>query len=116
MRLITARIDAMLSGCFEYYMCMLPVVFETQTWYKRKLIKNTDKYYFHQSPTQWSPLTSRIDIWQLLAVLQESCKTNLCSRLCFLEITFLFVYIFSCDIKYNIIIWGDNTVWNRQYI
>jgi len=31
MRLITARIDAMLSGCFEYYMCMLPVVFETQT-------------------------------------------------------------------------------------
>jgi len=71
-----------------------------------------------QSPTQWAPLTSRINLCQSLTVLQDSCKTHLCSRFCILEAIFLFEYIFSCDIKYNtcIIIWAENTVWNWQYI
>ena len=43
-----------------------------------------------------------------------TCTMQLGSRFCFLEA--LFLYIFSCDIKYNIIIWGENTVWNRQYM
>ena len=49
-------------------------------------------------------------------VLQDSCKIHLCSRFCFLWAIFLFVYIFSCDINYTIIIWGEITVWNRQYM
>ena len=46
----------------------------------------------------------RIDLCQRLTVLQDSCKTHLCSRFCLLEAIYLFVYIFSCDIKFNIII------------
>ena len=34
----------------------------------------------------------------------------------FSKLIFLFVDIFSCDKKYNIIIWGENTVRNRQCI
>ena len=34
----------------------------------------------------------------------------------FYKLFFLLVYIFCCDIKYNIIIWGENIVWNWQYI
>jgi len=49
-------------------------------------------------------LTSRIDLCQRLAVLQDACKMHLCSRFCFLEGVSIFVYIFSCDINFNIII------------
>ena len=57
------------------------------------------------------PLTCRINLCQRLTVLQNSCKTHLSSRFFFLEaIYFLFVYIFSCDIKFNIIIGVENTV------
>ena len=56
-----------------------------------------------QSPTQWSPLTSRINLCKHLTVLQDSCKTHLRSRFCFLEAIFRLAYIFSCDIKYDII-------------
>ena len=70
----------------------------------------------NQSPTQWPPLTSRIDLCQRLTVLQDSCKMHLCFKFCFLQAIFFFWYIFSCDIKINIIIWDENTVWNRQYI
>ena len=66
-----------------------------------------------QSPTQWSLLTSRIDLCKRLTVLQDSCKTQLWSRFCFLEA--ILVHAFSCDIKYNTI-WDENTVWNWQYI
>ena len=69
-----------------------------------------------QSPTQWPPLTSRIDICQRLTVLQNSCKIQLCSRICFVYAIFHFAYIFCCYIKYNIISWGENNVWNWQYI
>ena len=65
---------------------------------------------YAQSPTQWPPLTSRIDLCQCLTVLQDSCKTHLCSRFCFLDDILRFVYIFSWDIKFNINIWGENTV------
>ena len=62
-----------------------------------------------QSPTQWPPLTSIIYLCQRRdwcwclgsTVLQDSCKMQLCSRFCFLEAIFLFVCIFSCDIKFN---------------
>mgnify|MGYP006890251863 CR=1 FL=1 len=54
---------------------------------------------------QWPPLTSRIDLCQRLTVLQDSCKMHLCSRFFFVNAIFHFVYIFSFDIKYNIIIW-----------
>jgi len=70
-----------------------------------------------QSPMLWSPLTSRIDLCKCLTDLQHSCKTPLWSRFCFLEAIFLLVYIFSCDIKYDIIIfWVKNSVWSWQYI
>ena len=48
----------------------------------------------NQSPTQWSPLTSRIDICQRFTVLQDSVEIQLYSWFCFLEAIFLFVYIF----------------------
>jgi len=46
-------------------------------------------------------LTNRIDLCQRLTILQDSCKMHFCSRFCFLEA--MFVYIFSCDIKFNIL-------------
>ena len=59
----------------------------------------------NQSPTQCSPLTCRIDLRQFLTVIQDSCKTHLRSRLFFLTATFsMFVFICSCDSKFNIII------------
>ena len=70
----------------------------------------------NQSLMQWPPLKSKIDLCQRLTVLQDSCKMHFCFKFCFLEAIFLFVYIFSCDIKNNIIIWGENTVWNQQYM
>ena len=57
----------------------------------------------NHSPKQWPSLTSRIDLCQRLSVL-------------LFLLFFLFVYIFSCEIKCNIINWVENTVCNRQYI
>ena len=58
----------------------------------------------------------RIDLYHRLTVLQDSCKMHLCSRFCFLDVVLICVYIFSCDIKFNISMCGENTVLNRQYI
>ena len=46
--------------------------------------------YSNPSPTQWSPLTRRIDLCQPLTVLQDSCKMHLCSGFLFLWAIFLF--------------------------
>ena len=70
----------------------------------------------NQSPTQWPPLTSRIDLCQRLTVLQDSCKMHLCSRFCYLETIFLFSYIFSCDIKFNILIETDCKERNSDFL
>ena len=61
---------------------------------------------YQQSPTQWQPLTNRVDLCQRLTLLQDSCKIHVCSRFCFSETIVRFAYIFSADIKFNIIIWG----------
>ena len=61
---------------------------------------------YQQSPTQWQPLTNRADLCQRLTLLQDSCKIHVCSRFCFSETIVRFAYIFSADIKFNIIIWG----------
>jgi len=65
------------------------------------MILETIKFQVYSIPSAY---VHRIDLCQRLTVLQDSCKTHLCFRFCLLEAIYLFVYIFSCDIKFNIII------------